>query len=86
MTKTMCCADCWADHRPVVSKFNLLGDLKSRKLPKETDLSKFNQDSMRQTFIDDTCNYLGAMNLSPEDLEENSTCFQNMVHSSAVTT
>ena len=41
---------------------------------------------MRQGFINDNCNRLGAMNLSSENLEQNWTVFQNVVHSSAVTT
>ena len=41
---------------------------------------------MRQAFINDNCNSLGAMNLCSENLEQNWTVFQNVVHSSAVTT
>ena len=40
---------------------------------------------MRQAFINDISNQLGAMNLSSED-SENWTVFQNVVHSSAATT
>ena len=60
---------------------SLLGDLKARKL-----LSKLNQGSMRQAFINDICPHLGAMHLSSEDQEENWTVFQNVVYSSAATT
>ena len=41
---------------------------------------------MRQAFINDISNQLGAMNLSSEDPEENWTVFQKVVHSSAATT
>ena len=41
---------------------------------------------MRQAFINDTSNQLGAINLSSEDPEENLTVFQKVVHSSAATT
>ena len=45
-----------------------------------------NHDSMRQAFINDISNQLGAMNFSSEDPEENWTVFQKVVHSSAATT
>ena len=51
-----------------------------------SQVSKLNHDSMRQAFINDISNQLGAMNLSSEDPEENWTVFQKVVHSSAATT
>ena len=90
MTKTMCGADCWTDHRLVVSKLNLriqpARRPQGKKAPKRLDVSKLNHDSMRQAFINDISNQLGAMNLSSEDLEENWAVFQKVVHSSAATT
>ena len=41
---------------------------------------------MRQAFINDISNQIGAMNLSSEDTEEKWTVFQKVVHSSAATT
>ena len=41
---------------------------------------------MRQAFINDISNQLGAMNLSSENPEENWTVFLKVVHSSASTT
>ena len=88
VTKTMCGADCWTDHRLVVSKLNLRIQPARRpqckKAPKRLDVSKLNHDSMRQAFINDISSQLGAMILSSEDPEENWTVFQ-IVHSSAVT-
>ena len=90
VTKTMCGADCWTDHRLIVSKLNLriqpARRPQGKKAPKRLDVSKLNHDSMRQAFINDISNQLGAMNLSSEDPEENWTVFQKVVHSSAVTT
>ena len=57
-----------------------------KKAPKRLDVSKLIHDSMRQAFINDISNQLGAMNLSSEDPEENWTVFQKVVHSSAATT
>ena len=81
---------CWTDHRLVVSKLNLrihpAWRVQGKKAPKRLGVSKLNQDSMRQAFIDDHCNHLGAINLSSVDPEKNWTVFQNVVHSSAATT
>ena len=75
MTKTMCGADCWTDHKLVVNKLNLRIQPAQRpqgkKAPKRLDGSKVSHDSMRQAFIKDISNQLGAMNLSSEDPEDN---------------
>ena len=90
VTKTMCGADCWTDHRLVVSKLNLriqpARRPQGKKAAKRLDVSKLNQDSMRQAFLTDICNQLDAINLSSENPEENWTVFHKTVHSSAATT
>ena len=90
VTKTMCGADCWTDHRLDVSKLNLriqpTRRPRGKKAPKRLDVSKLNQGSMRQAFLTDTCNQLDAINLSSENPEENWTVFHKTVHSSAATT
>ena len=86
----MCGADCWTDHRLVVSKLNLriqpARRPQGKKAPKRLDVSKLNKDSMRQDFLTDICNQLDAMNLSSEDPEENWTVFHKTVLSSAAST
>ena len=42
--------------------------------------------SMRQAFLTDICNQMGAINLSSEDPEENWAVFHRTVHSLAATT
>ena len=85
VTKNMCGADCWTDHKLVVSKFNLRIQAawrpQGKKAPKRLDDSKLNHDNIRQAFINDISNQLVAMNLSSEDPEENWTAFQKVVHS-----
>ena len=56
------------------------------KAPKRLDVSKLNHDSMRQAFINDTSNQLGAMNLSSEENWIVFLFFSKGVHSSAATT
>ena len=88
MSKTMCGADCWKDHRIVVSKLNLRIQPAQRpqgkKVPKRLDVSKLKQDSKRQAFISDICSQLDAMELSSDDPEENWTVFRDTIHSSAM--
>ena len=90
VTKTRCDADCWTDHRLVVSKLNLrlqpARRPQGKKAPKRRDVSKLNQDSMRQAFLTDICNQLDAINLILENPEENWTVFHKTVHSSTTTT
>ena len=86
MTKTLCGADSWTDYSMAVSKFNLKTQPalqpQDKKAPKRLDVSKLNQDRIRQAFINDIYNHLGAMNLSSEDTEENWTVFfKDAVHS-----
>ena len=51
VTKTMCGAECWTDHRLVVSKLNLriqpVRRPQCKKVPKKLDVSKLKQDSKR---------------------------------------
>ena len=90
VTKTMCGADCWSDHRLVVSKLNLRMQPARRpqgkKAPKRLEVSKLNQDSMRQAFLMDICNQLDAIKLSSENPEDNWTVCHQTIHSSAATT
>ena len=88
MTKTMCGADCWTDHRLVVSKLNLriqpARRPQGKKVPKRLDVSKLKQDGKRQAFINDIYSRLDAMELTSDDQEENVTVFRDTVHSSAM--
>ena len=88
-TKTICGADCCTDHRLVVSKLNLRiqpARRQGKKAPKRLDVSKLNQDSIRQAFLTDICNQLDAIDLRSENPEESWTVFHKTVHSSAATT
>ena len=90
MTKTLSGADCWTDHRLVVSKLNLriqpARQPQGKKVPKRLDVSKLKQDSKRQSFINDICSRLDAMELRSDDPEENWTVFRDTVYSSAMDT
>ena len=72
VTKTMCGADCWTDHR-LVSKLNLRSQPvrrpQGKKVPKKLDISKLKQDSKRQAFVNNLCSCLDALEHSSEDVD-----------------
>ena len=84
----MCGADCWTDHRLVVSKLNLriqpVRRPQGKKVPKKLDVSEMKQDSKRQAFVNDLCSRLDALEHSSKDVDEVWTVFRDNVHSSAM--
>ena len=74
MTKTMCGADGWTDHRLVVSKLNLhiqpIRRPQGKKVSKRLDICKLKHDSKRQAFASDICSHLDALKHSSEDVDE----------------
>ena len=88
VTKTICGADYWTDHRLVVSKLNLriqpVRRPQGKKVPKKLDVSKLKQDSKRQAFVNDLCSRLDALDYSSEDVDKSWIVFRDTVHSSAM--
>ena len=84
----MCGADCWTDHRLVVSKLNLriqpVRRPQGKKVSKRLNVSKLKQDSKRQVFVNDICSRLDALEHSSEDVDESETVFRDTVLSSAM--
>ena len=83
----MCSADCWTDHKLVVSKLNLciqpVRRLQGKEVPKRLDVSKLKHDSKRQAFINDSYSRLDALEHSSEAVESWSI-FRDTIHSSAM--
>ena len=88
VTKTMCGADCWTDHKLVVSKLNLriqpVRRPHGKKVPKRLNVSYLKQDSKRHAFINGIRSRLDALERSSEDVDESWTVFRDTVHSSAM--
>ena len=88
VTKTICGADWWTDHRLVVSKLKLriqpARRPQGKKVPNRLDVSKLTQNSKRQAFINDICSRLDALELTTDYPEESWTVFRDTVHASAM--
>ena len=88
VTKTMCGADCWTDHRLVDSKLNQriqpVRRPQGKKVPKKLDVSKLKQDSKRQAFVNDLCSHLDSLEHISEDVDESWTVFRDTFHSSTM--
>ena len=86
VTKTMCGADCWTYHRLVVSNLNLriqpARRPQGKKTPKRLDVSKRNQDSMRQAFLN---NWKQSISVQRTP-KENWTVFHKTIYSSDAAT
>ena len=87
LTKTMCGADCWTNHRLVVSKLNLriqsVRRPQGKEVPKRLDVSKLNQESKRPAFIN-ICSRSDALEHNSEDVDGSWTVFRDTVLSSAM--
>ena len=83
MTKAMCGADRWTDHR---RKLNLriqpVRRPQGKKVPKKLDVSKLKQDSRRQAFVNDLCSRLDALEHSSEYVDGSWSVFRDTVQSS----
>ena len=55
-----------------------------KKVPKKLDVSKLKQISKMQTFVNDLCICLDALEHSSEDADESWTVFRDTIHSSAM--
>ena len=56
VTKSMCGAECWTDHRLIITKLNIRIQPKRRpqgkKAPKRLNVAKLKTDSCKQSFVD----------------------------------
>ena len=86
VTRAMCGADYWTDHRLVVSKVNLrihpARRPQDKKAPKRLDVSKLNQDNMRQAFLTGWMQPVSVQRTP----KKNWTVFHKTFRSSAATT
>ena len=70
VTKTMCGAECWTDHRLLISKMNLRITPPRRpqgiKVPKRLDVSKLKSDAVKQELVEELENKLQPPSIDPD--------------------
>jgi len=88
VTKAMCGAECWTDHRLIISKLNLRIQPKRRpqgaKPPKRLNISKLKVDNIKQSLIDTLEERLDGLNLDSMDVETAWTTLRETVHETAL--
>lgn len=88
ITKTMCGAECWTDHRLLISKMNLCITPPRRpqgiKVPKRLDVSKLKIDGFREKLAEELDSKLQPPNTDPDtDVETEWARLRDDVYSSA---
>ena len=71
--KAMCGAECWTDHRLIISKLNLRIQPKRRpqgvKMPKRLNVTKLKKGNTKESFTDTLGRLLDAVQLDGRDVE-----------------
>ena len=85
VTKSMCGADCWTDHRLIVSKLKLVIQPSRRpqglKAPKKLDVSKLADPVTKETLQTQLSESLIDQTIDPENIGGSWHRFTDMVHS-----
>ena len=88
ITKAMCGAECWTDHRLIVSKLNICVQPKRRppgkKAPKRINITKLKDGPTKQVFVDTLEERLGAITLDKQDVEAAWTSLRETVYNTAM--
>ena len=87
VTKAVCGADCWTDHRLLISKMNLNIQPPRRpqgiKAPKRLNILKLKDSNTRQSLADALACKLEDIDGEANDVEESWTAFEQIVYSTA---
>ena len=88
VTKAMCGADCWTDHRLIISKMNLLIQTKRRpqgqKVKKKLNVNKLKDPKKLQDFQEHMHNHLADLQLNQSSIEDQWATFRDAAHSVAL--
>ena len=87
VTKSMCGADCWTDHKLIVTKLALQVQKKRRpqgkKIMKKINAESLNDPSTKSAFIKDLSDNLNSTNSDPTDPEANWASLKMVIHSAS---
>jgi len=90
ITKSMCGAECWTDHRLIITKLSFHIQPKRRpqgvKAPKRLNISKLRDNSTKQSFIDTLDERLESLTIDSKDVERNWCTLRDMVYNTALET
>lgn len=88
VTKAMCGAECWTDHRLIISKLRLHVQPKRRpqgaKPPKRLNVSKLKASDIKQSFVDTLETRLESTMLNDHDVEAAWASLREMVYTTAM--
>ncbi|KAJ1104385.1 hypothetical protein NDU88_001797 [Pleurodeles waltl] len=86
VTKAMCGADCWTDHRLILSKH-----IQPRRCPqvkktnRQLNVSNLSQHSVRQNHSEDLDSKLNQLSFGTNGVEEDWAAFRDVVYNTAIT-
>ena len=88
VTKAMCGADCWTDHRLIISKMNLQIQPKRRpqgqKVKKRLNVTKLQDPEKARDFQEHMHNRLADLQLDQSSIEDQWATFRDNIHSAAL--
>ena len=87
VTKAMCGAECWTDHRLLITKLNIRIQPRRRpqgkKTPKRLNVSKLKRDSVKQSLVEELDNKLQQQSFDSKDVESDWATFRDTVYAAA---
>ena len=87
VTKSMCGADCWTDHRLIVSKLNIRTQPKRRpqgaKPPKRLNISKLKRSAVKESFAETMEEKLASTLFTNQDVEADWAALRETVYNTA---
>ena len=90
VTKSMCGAECWTDHRLIITKLNIRIQPKRRpqgkKAPKRLNVAKLNTDSCKQSFVDALEKCLKSTSPGNQSVEADWASLRELIYSTATET
>ena len=87
VTKSMCGADCWTDHKLIMTKLSLQIQQKRRpqgqKKTKKINANALSTTSTKRAFIKDLSNTLDSTTFDPADAEANWSSLKEAIHTAS---
>ncbi|KAK3892663.1 hypothetical protein Pcinc_003464 [Petrolisthes cinctipes] len=82
VTKSMCGADCWTDHRLIISKLNI--HIQPQRVAKRLDVSKLKCSPIAQELVSALDCKLADLQAKSDDIEKDWETLKTSVHSTTL--